>query len=370
MEALCAYDALVLANVDAAMLSTAQLEAARAFVARRGGGLLVLGSASLGSQGLAGTPLGEALPLGADNRAGAGRASTRGVNQVALTPDGSSHPIMQIAEDVEATRKRWSAVPPLAAVAAPGGPAPGATVLAVTTDAGGTAHPLIAVQRYGQGRAMVFAGEASWRWRMHMPSTDRTYETFWRQSLRWLSLPAGDPVRLTVPAGAMPGDIVPLRMMVRSAAFEPIAGAMVDVRISAPDGRMEEVRAVAASGADGLYETAFRPPGRGVYRVTAEARRGGSVLGSSSASMLVGGADDEMSDPRLDIDLLRRVALASNGRVLGEADVLSLAETLRTGVPAAALAGTRDLWNNAWSFVGLVAMLASEWVLRRRWGLR
>ena len=32
---------------------------------------------------------------------------------------------------------------------------------------------LVAVQRYGDGRSMVFTGEASWRWRMLLPSSDR-----------------------------------------------------------------------------------------------------------------------------------------------------------------------------------------------------
>ena len=51
-------------------------------------------------------------------------------------------------------------------------PRPGAQVLAVALTAGGTPQPLIAAQRYGQGRSMVFAGEASWRWRMMRPATD------------------------------------------------------------------------------------------------------------------------------------------------------------------------------------------------------
>ena len=55
VEALSAYDAIVLANVDAAMLTGAQLEATRTFVSRRGGGLLVLGSTSFARQGLLGT---------------------------------------------------------------------------------------------------------------------------------------------------------------------------------------------------------------------------------------------------------------------------------------------------------------------------
>jgi uncharacterized membrane protein len=372
-EALSAYDAIVLANVDTAMLTSAQLEATRIFVSRRGGGLLVLGSTSFARQGLIGTPLEDALPLQLNGRDGGALAafSTGGVNRVSLTSEGAVHPIMQIAEDLDATRKRWEGVPPVATVAPLGGPRPGASVLAVAGSAGGTAKALIAVQRYGLGRTMVFAGEASWRWRMHLPSTDRTYETFWRQSVRWLALPAGDPIQLTLPAGSTPGDSVPLRVAVRSPAFEPLGDAAVDVRVSAPDGRMEQLRAAPARAAgDGFFDTTFLPTDPGVYRVTAEARRGSTTLGSATAEMLIGGADFEMTDTRLNTSLLQRIALASGGRLVTDAEVSALADTLRARLPAATLAASRDLWNSVWSFMAIVALLSAEWILRRRWGLR
>jgi uncharacterized membrane protein len=372
-EALSAYDAIVLANVDAAMLGNAQLEATRAFVARRGGGLLVLGSTSFTRQGLIGTPLEDALPLQLSGRDGGSLATAQsaGVNRVSLTSEGASHPIMQIAEDGEATRKRWEAVPPLATVAQLGEPRPGASVLAIAGSAGGTTRALVAVQRYGLGRTMVFTGEASWRWRMHLASTDRTYETFWRQSVRWLALPAGDPIQLTLPAASTPGEALPLRTLVRSASFEALGDATVDVRVSAPDGRMEQLRAAPTKGeSDGLFETTFHPADPGVYRVTAEARRGTETLGSASASMLVGGADFEMTDPRLNAQLLQRVALASGGRVVSPDEVSTLTDALRARLPAAALAASRDLWNTTWSFLAIVALLSAEWISRRRWGLR
>src|SRR4029079_16144295 len=87
-----------------------------------------------------------------------------------------------------------------------GGPRPGATILAVTTAPGRGIYPVVAVQRYGQGRAVVVAGEASWRWKMMVASTDRTHEFFWWQAARWLSSAAPDPVAISLPDAPEPGD--------------------------------------------------------------------------------------------------------------------------------------------------------------------
>jgi hypothetical protein len=206
-----------------------------------------------------------------------------------------------------------------------------------------------------------------------LPSADRSYDTFWRQAVRWLAVPATDPIVTHVPAGGSPGDTLPLAITVRNDKFEPQPDATVDLRVVAPDGRMETLRAAARTGGDGAagqFVAGFRPAQPGVYTVTAEARRGTAVLGASSTSMLVGGADLEMTDPRLNLQLLQRIALASGGRMTEAGDAAALAEALRAGIPAAAQATRRDLWHNAWSFVLIVGLLAVEWGLRRRWGLR
>jgi hypothetical protein len=221
---------------------------------------------------------------------------------------------------------------------------------------------------------MVFTGEAAWRWRMLLPSSDKSYDTFWRQAVRWLALSASDPVSISLPGGASPGDTLPLRIAVRNAAFVPQRDALVDVRVTAPEGRVDQLRA-APAGADegddeGAFVARFRPEQPGVYRVTAEARRGQSALGSASASLLVGGSDLEMTDPRLNIRVLQRAALGSGGRLVSAGDGQALLETLLAGVPAARLASTHDLWHNGWSFTAIVLLLVTEWVLRRRWGLR
>jgi hypothetical protein len=181
-------------------------------------------------------------------------------------------------------------------------------------------------------------------------------------------------VAISLPAGASPGDTLPLRIAVRNAAFVPQPDALVDLRVTAPDGRIEQLRAAPGRQDDGEDEgrfvARFHPDQPGVYRVTAEARQGQTALGSASASLLVGGSDLEMTDPRLNLQVLQRVALGSGGRLVSAGEGRALLDTLRGGIPAARLAVTHDRWHNGWSFAAIVILLGTEWILRRRWGLR
>jgi hypothetical protein len=77
-----------------------------------------------------------------------------------------------------------------------------------------------------------------------------------------------------------------------------------------------------------------------------------------------------MTDPRLNLQVLERIATASGGQHLEPNNTGLLLERLTAAVPAAILSVRRDLWHNAWSFVALIALLAGEWGLRRGWGLR
>lgn len=374
-DALYAYDVVLLANVDPDLLTGAQLALLRAFVNERGGGLLVLGAREFQRQGLRGTPLEDVLPLElADTTGGVLQASLApGRNRVALTPAGEEHPVMQLAATPDDNVKRWAAIPALASVSALGGPRAGATVLAVTGGPGGSPRALVAVQRFGEGRSMIFTGEASWRWRMLLPAADRSYERFWRQAVRWLAQSAPDPVVITLPAAPAPGEPIRVSIAARDRGYTPRPDALVDVRVTAPSGRVDTVRAEAGSGAAAGFVAMLRVPEPGVYRVAVDARQGQAMLGSASGTMLVGGVDPEMVDPRLNEDTLQRVARASGGAVIAwdrGIDTASLLDRLSAGVPAAAAAARRDLWHTGWSFGVLAGLLAAEWLWRRAAGLR
>src|SRR5262245_11192582 len=373
---LFAYDALVVANVEPDYFTRAQLAMTADFVAERGGGLLVLGGRSFAKRGLSGTPLEEVLPVEVNDRIGGlvrtslTSGSLPAHNKVMLTDEGESHPIMRIGASPQETRKLWAGLPPLAASAAVGGPRPGATILALTTAPGGGVFPVVAVQRYGQGRSMIFAGEASWRWKMMVASSDRAYEFFWRQAARWLASPAPDPVAITVADAPEPGDAMSVDVDARDATFAPVPDATVEATLGLPGGAGESLKLRHADATSGRFTAAIRPEQTGLYRIHAEARRGAVSLGTADRWMYVGGADREFADPRLNEGFLRRVARTSGGRYVRAAEASRVPAFLTSAIPQNAAPERRDLWHEPWAFALIVIVLSAEWILRRRWGLR
>ena len=373
-EALYKYDAVIVANLEADFFKQAQLGLLAEFAATRGGGLLVLGGRSFTQRGLVGTPLEDALPVELSDRrspmssAAIGNLTVR-PNVLTLTPEGAQHPITRIGAGPDDSRQRWAALPALAAITPLGGPRPGAAVLLATAGSGGIA-PVAAVQRFGAGRSMIFAGEASWRWRMLLPATDRTYDQFWRQAVRWLSTSAPDPVNLTLPDAPEPGDSVAVVLDVRNAAFEPVPDATVRATLTRPGGASEELTLKRDPGVSGRFAGGWQPSESGLYRVQAEAMRGQSSLGTADRYVYVGGTDREFADPRLNEGVLRRIARDTGGAYVPLSEIADVVSALESAVPARGEPERRDLWHEPWAYAAVLAILSAEWILRRRWGLR
>jgi uncharacterized membrane protein len=374
-EALFVYDAVVIANLEADYFTRAQLTLLADYVGERGGGLLLMGGRSFAQRGMSATPLEEVLPVELNDRRGgvvhtALPDQTGAHNKVSLTADGEIHPIMRLGTSPEETKKRWAALPALAASAALGGPRPGAKILALTASPGGGLLPVVAVQRYGHGRSMIFAGEASWRWKMMVASDDRSYDVFWRQTARWLSADSPDPVDITLPDAPEPGDVVAIDIDARDGSFVPVPDATLDVTLTAPGADPTPVKWRRVEAGSGRYTAAISPDRPGLYRVRAEARRGAASLGTAERWLYVGGGDREFADPRLNEGWLRRLARSTGGRYARAADASQVGAWLQAAAPQTGAPERRDLWHEPWAFAAIVLLLSAEWMLRRRWGLR
>jgi uncharacterized membrane protein len=352
--ALYEYDALVLANVESDALSRPQLQMIADFVDVRGGGVLVLGAKSFVQQGFAGTPLEDVLPLHLTDRgSGVVRVSARANARysVTLTPDGQSHPVMRIVAGSENMTARWAEVPPLSGAAALGALRPGAQALALVQAPDGP-RPLVAVQRYGQGRSMVFTGEASWRWRMQMPSEDRTYELFWRQAARWMTAGAPEHVSIVSPQALVPGSAAAIGVDVRNDVFAPVRRRRHTARPCL--GQRRHATPIIRSR---RYAADLRLTSPNLSR-TASARSG-AVSEGAERSLLVGGADFERPIPRLNecparCDRQRRQSPAEQA---GQLSTLLAFIVPEPSVPQLQEPGTTS------DLSGVMVLLAVEWTL-------
>jgi hypothetical protein len=108
-------------------------------------------------------------------------------------------------------------------------------------------------------------------------------------------------------------------------------------------------------------------------RVDAEARRNGTLVGTSRDWTLVGGVDREWADPRRNDGVLDRLGRETGGRLVAESEIgrlPALVAAAHAAPAAAAPPETRELWHSPWLLIALIGTLGADWILRRRWGLR
>ena len=143
------------------------------FVKERGGGFLMLGGKNSFSAGrYQNTPIADILPVELlPDRA----LPVIDKVKLELTDYGRTHNLMRLSGDPATNNKIWGQLPPLEDFNRVGDVKPGGVVLARGEPENSSGNPiLLAYQRYGRGRAMVFTTGSSWHWQMEMDHEDQT----------------------------------------------------------------------------------------------------------------------------------------------------------------------------------------------------
>jgi len=369
------YDGIILGSVEASFFTHDQLNMIADFVGRRGGGLLALGGRrALAEGGYAATPVAEVLPVVLEPRS-SNTDTTAFVGEVRVepTPFGRTHAVTQLFSDLDSSDARWRTLPPLTAVNRVTQLKPGARAL-LTGDASGLDDPLIvlAYQRYGKGKALTFAVQDSWLWQMHadIPLEDMTYETLWRQMLRWLVVDVPAPVSVTVADDRVEqGSPVTLMAQVSDSGYLALNGAHVTATVTSPTGTERETPLEWTVEHDGEYRLSFTPDESGIYEVRVRAEQAGSPLGEDVAYVESGDLNSEYIDAEMHRSTLEQIAEETGGRFYTPETVASLPEDVSFTESGTVVHEERDLWDMPIVFLLLVALVGSEWGYRRRRGL-
>jgi uncharacterized membrane protein len=372
-EELFAYRAIILGSVEAAAFSPDQLRMLADFVSKRGGGLLMIGGRrSFEEGGWAGTPVAEVLPVELEGKGGRGKDPEAVFVSVRPTRAGAIFPVTQLADTEKASSARWNDLPRLSTVNPVRLAKPGATVLLTGEDDRRQDHIVLAYQRYGRGKALVFPIQDSFIWKMDatIPVTDMTHATFWRRLIRWLVDGVPDPVEITTSIDRVePGEEVKLTAEVVDPAFVDVNDAQLLATVTAPSGKTVEVPMQWIVTRDGEYRGSFVPDEPGTYSVKGTATRGPQSLGSSAMHTRASAGDGEYFDAAMRSSLLKRIAEETGGHFFTPSDASKLPEAISYSGRGVTVVEERDLWDMPVILLLLLGWIAAEWGLRRRRGL-
>lgn len=322
-------------------------------------------------------PLLDILPLRPRPRARWVRASHRS----RLAAGAGGHPVLALPPEAGELEAALDRLPPLWAVVQTLEPA-GDGKLLLQALQGNAPLPLLGVRAEGAGQVAVFAGAPLWSWsfwRLGGEGTEATYRGLMGNLMAWLAEGGSrERLRLLLPARVFAqGDLTPWRALALDASLRP--DRATDVWLEWAPRRGGDVDSLAeAVGRRRMDVDPATPGGRlapapalpeGAWQVRAMLEDDTGTVSTPWTAIRIDPHAVEYRDPQVDRGALRRLAEDSGGRLLEPAAVRGWARTLPLASETVVLQSRVDLWAHWLPFLLLTLALATEWALRKRWGL-
>lgn len=367
------YDVVIYGDVDPARMNQTVMENIAAFVAERGGGIVFLAGPRHLPAAYRETPLASLIPVAMDTV----RLPDPQVVldetfefQAQPTPLGLATPHLQLAETPDLNEQVWQEFPPLRWLVETPALQPAARALVVhPTRVGPTGEnlPVVVLQQVGAGRVVFHATDESYRWSRH-PGGERYYARYWMQTLRYLAraklLGPESRVELSTERDEYPrGE--PVRMGVRFLDERLAPGNEVAVVLEHQAGRRRQVALTRDAGNRAIFTAAVDNLPEGVYRMWLTAPALDRVPSPKQFSVVApAGETDRLIMNATD---LRAAAEATGGRFY----TYDTAGELLSDLPSGRQVRIESLppepaWNSWLAPALFVALLATEWLLRKR----
>ena len=374
------YDVVILGDVNPFTVSPDParadefMKSLREFV-ERGGGLLFLAGEHDNPRALLRTPLEELLPVVVD----ASDENALSISDTAWQPRLEDpllpHEIVRLLPEAAGNRKLWEEESGLSGMYwfAPVSRAkPGTQVLLrhPTLENSSGRYPLVVAGYFPAGRTLFVGFDETWRWRFHYGDT--YHERFWRNAIRWLALgrlKSGDRrFRVEVARTSYTlGERAVIEARVLDEDFRPASAPKQEVVWSDPEGRESRLDLPLVAGRSGVFRATLDAERLGPYRVWIEA--GGTRVASADFEVVLPSLENQ--DPSPDPGLLRELSAITNGKFVDLTNVRDLLAQFPGGEERREPISSRldDIWDRWTTLWIALALLAAEWVLRKRWEL-
>ncbi len=146
--------------------------------------------------------------------------------------------------------------------------------------------------------------------------------------------------------------------------YEPVVQNSFEITVSGvgDNALKERVSLQADRTSPGLYEGYFTAPAQGRYRL--EANEDDKEV-SNTTEFQVAMVNEELSDTKMRLDGLKRIAKLTGGACLTVQDLPKLETLVNTKPITTTVRSERPLWDNWLVAVLLVGLLGMEWFMRR-----
>ena len=287
-----------------------------------------------------------------------------------IVESARQHPVFRIEGAEGALFER---LPPLQVPASAWTPTPDAQVLGTAAT---TSAPLLVLRRRAGLRTAAFLGSGVWRWAL-LPSELRAADPLWpglaSNLLRWAGTEADDsPVRVRPTASTFGGtDAVSFAGQVYDQSRQPVSDATVKVTVT--DSTGTEYPYTMDPTGQGRYTLDVGTLPEGTYQYEAQARLGETDLGTDRGEFSVAPLRIEYQSPRADAVLMRQLASRAGGTAYTPETIdrlpAELAGQASFSSDVVQRSSEAELWRTSLFLIAILALLASEWTLRKFLGL-
>ena len=373
LKELMVYDVLIIGDILSNTLNAVQQAAVVDFVEKHGKAVIFLGGwRSLGINGLIKTDLADLLPVVLPPN---GCIVKNEDFSLELSPSGLYHPITRLANTQANNEAVWRDLPPLSRWFGGLQLRGGATELSVyRQDTLNQPKPIIIFQRSGLGKSLLIAAEGVWNWGFGVWSfknEDNTYSRFWAQAIRWMATRGeGKQISVTtnLPTYSV-GDSVEITVFAYDESYQPLNNAVIGVEVRPPSDQPFQLRARANPASAGAYIARFDADSQGNYHIKVSGTQGEVAIGEDSTEIFAQLQLAELENPQLDESLLKQLAAKTGGAYLPFAEASTLPEKINALQRPIFATEERDLWDTPLVLICVVALLGTEWLLRKRKGL-
>ena len=341
------------------------------YVSRDGGAFLMIGGSNSFNSGNYGrTSVSDILPVKLDYTP---KTLSETISNQKFHPEltniGKSHPIMRIVPNKNENERHWSEMPELEGLNMVQGLNQSAIPLLSTEDG----QPILAVDNIDTGKVAAFMSDSSWKWNFAQASEGNVsphYEKFWNRLFLWF---VNDPELRDVKINTdrpiyNPGEKA--KIEITTLTPENINKNSLPI-VTLPNGQKQEIEVQSIS--TNRFSGEFKAQENGIYKISVVPDGESEQyqdLNKSETIFIVEPPENEVRGPTANSDILKLIASKSGGKFITtneKPEKLNLDTSKKKTITGYK---TKKLWDNPFIFLLLIGMLSSEWLLRRRWGLK